>query len=218
MRKTDQGQILKTALSNCVLQDLRQQRIFSQRDLRDLFSLKADNGSCRTGSHGVPEPAVAMKGVGQIDPIEETSEDASADNEATLRSVAKARDLLEYSITIYRAESIAEICHDERNGGAGKSCNTREATKALSMSLFGLDRREPKQAGLALLGAIILGRLGVVSRRRSSLKVQAACWPLFGRQTLPPNLVAPTLFSRTMPSNTPKCWVRLKNLPGIASQ
>merc|ERR1712194_248116 len=40
-------QIFKTALSNTVLQDPKQRRLFSQKDLRDLFTLKEDscNGS-----------------------------------------------------------------------------------------------------------------------------------------------------------------------------
>ena len=55
-------QIFKTALSNRVLQDPRQRRLFSQRDLRDLFTLKADTGSVRSGGDGATDTAAYTQG------------------------------------------------------------------------------------------------------------------------------------------------------------
>jgi len=91
--KIYQRQIFKTALSNSVLQDPRQRRLFSQRDLRDLFSLKADTGSVRSGGDGWTETSEATKGVGVVDPDEEIAEETSKDNEATLRKVMRSKGL-----------------------------------------------------------------------------------------------------------------------------
>eukprot|EP00957_Ditylum_brightwellii_P212233 15367115-Ditylum_brightwellii.AAC.1 len=57
-------QIFKTAVTNQVLQDPRQRRLFSQRDLRDLFTLKADVGSVAKGGDGCTETAAITKGAG----------------------------------------------------------------------------------------------------------------------------------------------------------
>ena len=54
-------QIFKTNLSNKVLQDPRQRRLFSQNDLKDFFTLKAE------GSEGITETGDLMGGVGVID-------------------------------------------------------------------------------------------------------------------------------------------------------
>jgi len=90
-------QIFKTAVTNQVLQDPRQRRLFSQRDLRDLFTLKADVGSVAKGGDGCTETAAITKGAGVIDPDnvkdQDDPEDGTGDNEETLGEVLKSKGL-----------------------------------------------------------------------------------------------------------------------------
>jgi DNA excision repair protein ERCC-6 len=91
--KIYQRQIFKTALSNKVLQDARQRRLFSQKDLKDLFSLKADSGSVISGSDGLTETGELTKGDGYVDPDEDPSTTVSSDDGETMRTVLKSRGL-----------------------------------------------------------------------------------------------------------------------------
>jgi DNA excision repair protein ERCC-6 len=91
--KIYQRQIFKTALSNKVLQDPRQRRLFSQRDLRDLFTLKADTGSVRTGGDGYTETAMVTRGVGMVSVGDSSGDVTDADNDETLRNVMKSKGL-----------------------------------------------------------------------------------------------------------------------------
>jgi DNA excision repair protein ERCC-6 len=91
--KIYQRQIFKTALSNKVLQDPRQRRLFSQRDLKDLFTLKADTGSVRSGADGLTETGAATKAVGVVDPDVEPAKEASRDDSETLKTVLKSKGL-----------------------------------------------------------------------------------------------------------------------------
>ena len=90
-------QIFKTALSNKILQDPRQRRLFSQRDLCDLFSLGTDTGSVRGGGDGVTDTALATQGVGNV--TDETDERVTLtdntvdDNDMTLKKVMKSQGL-----------------------------------------------------------------------------------------------------------------------------
>ena len=63
--KIYQRQIFKTAITNQVLQDPRQRRMFSQKDLRDLFTLKPDANDVRNGD-GITETGELTKGRGVI--------------------------------------------------------------------------------------------------------------------------------------------------------
>lgn len=87
--KIYQRQIFKTALANKVLQDPRQKRLFSQNDLRDLFTLKGDDGSLRSGAQGVTDTGRVTRGEGVID-IDERPEE---NNEDTLKDVMKSKGL-----------------------------------------------------------------------------------------------------------------------------
>jgi len=93
--KIYQRQIFKTALSNSVLQDSKQRRLFTHKDLKDLFSLKADNGSVAAGAEGITETAELTKGDGYIDPDDNeiTANDEEQDNGETMQSVLKSRGL-----------------------------------------------------------------------------------------------------------------------------
>lgn len=98
--KIYQRQIFKTALSNRVLQDPRQRRLFSQRDLRDLFTLKADTGNLRSGGDGSTDTASYTQGIGVVDPSADVGRDdgddderVQDDNNETLESVMKSKGL-----------------------------------------------------------------------------------------------------------------------------
>jgi len=60
-------QIFKTALSNKVLQDPRQRRLFSRNDLKDFFTLKADGASVKEGGDGYTETGDLMRGAGVVE-------------------------------------------------------------------------------------------------------------------------------------------------------
>mmetsp|Transcript_699 Transcript_699/g.1070 ORF Transcript_699/g.1070 Transcript_699/m.1070 type:complete len:218 (+) Transcript_699:773-1426(+) len=89
--KIYQRQIFKTALSNKVLQDPRQRRLFSQRDLKDLFTLKADVGSLAKGGQGLTETGQLSRGGGVVDPDEKLS--PATDDKDALESVMKSKGL-----------------------------------------------------------------------------------------------------------------------------
>jgi hypothetical protein len=91
--KIYQRQIFKTALSNRVLQDPRQRRMFSQKDLKDLFTLKADNGSVISGGDGLTETGELTKGDGYVDPDEEPPKETSNDDGETMETVLKSKGL-----------------------------------------------------------------------------------------------------------------------------
>jgi len=93
-----QRQIFKTALSNRILQDVRQKRLFSQKDLKDLFSLNVDGGSVASGSEGLTETGQLTKGEGYIDPDQEHSEEdqtseRNKDDVETMQSVLQSKGL-----------------------------------------------------------------------------------------------------------------------------
>jgi DNA excision repair protein ERCC-6 len=91
--KIYQRQIFKTALSNRILQDPRQRRLFSQRDLKDLFTLKADGGSVISGGEGLTETGELTKGAGYVDPDEEAARENSTDDGETMKTVLKSQGL-----------------------------------------------------------------------------------------------------------------------------
>lgn len=72
------------------MQDPKQRRLFSQRDLRDLFTLTIDNGSIRSGGDGITETSKVTKGVGLI---EDEDLDDDDDNTETLKKVMKSKGL-----------------------------------------------------------------------------------------------------------------------------
>ena len=96
--KIYQRQIFKTALSNQILQDPRQRRLFSQKDLRDLFTLKADVDSVAKGGEGVTETGALTKGRGVVD-VDIDDRKISGDekgqegNKETLEEVLKSKGL-----------------------------------------------------------------------------------------------------------------------------
>ncbi len=92
--KIYQRQIFKTAISNSVLQNSKQRRLFTKKDLKDLFSLKADNGSIVSGAEGVTETAQLTKGDGYIDPDDEIATQSNQEDDGeTMRTVLKSKGL-----------------------------------------------------------------------------------------------------------------------------
>lgn len=96
--KIYQRQIFKTALTNKILQDPKQRRLFSQRDLNDLFSLSADTGSMRAGGDGLTDTGKVTRGLGVVDLEHDvgsakTESEQSDDNNATIRKVMKSKGL-----------------------------------------------------------------------------------------------------------------------------
>ena len=92
--KIYQRQIFKTALSNQVLQDPKQRRLFSQKDLKDLFTLKAD-------TEDITETGEITRGRGVVDVnipdaavASENSDDDQPKNIDTLEVVMKSKGLL----------------------------------------------------------------------------------------------------------------------------
>ena len=92
--KIYQRQIFKTALSNQVLQDPKQRRLFSQKDLKDLFTLKAD-------TKDITETGEITRGKGVVDvnvpdeasASENNDDDEQPKNKDTLEVVMKSKGL-----------------------------------------------------------------------------------------------------------------------------
>lgn len=90
-----QRQIFKTALTNKVLHDPRQRRLFSQKDLRDLLTLQGDSGSAKSGGDidiettGKVASAHKSKALDTRPDIESTS----SDDGETLKKVFKSKGL-----------------------------------------------------------------------------------------------------------------------------
>jgi DNA excision repair protein ERCC-6 len=97
--KIYQRQIFKTAITNQVLQDPRQRRMFSQKDLKDLFTLKPDVSDMDTDG-GVTETGELTKGRGVVHTVDVNEYDINEknlyntkDNKDTLDEVLKTKGL-----------------------------------------------------------------------------------------------------------------------------
>ena len=93
--KMYQRQIFKTALTNKVLHDPRQKRLFSQKDLHDLLTLQPDGGKASNGKEETIETAERLAGAsrkdessGSVDTVE-----VSKDDGETLDSIMKSKGL-----------------------------------------------------------------------------------------------------------------------------
>lgn len=88
-------QIFKTAMSNQVLQDPKQRRLFTRKDLKDLFTLKEDVHSVESGGSGFTETARITKGDGVVYPsdVEDDNQETAKDNTDTLNAVLRSKGL-----------------------------------------------------------------------------------------------------------------------------
>jgi hypothetical protein len=66
--------------------------LFSQNDLRDLFSLAPDTGSLGSGGDGITETSKVTKGIGVVDVVADLSNEKD-DNEATLKDIMTSKGL-----------------------------------------------------------------------------------------------------------------------------
>ena len=91
--KIYQRQIFKTALTNQILQDPKQRRLFSQKDLRDLFTLKVDsNNTTETGE--ITKGGGVMEISHSTDLIQDDNEESQpCDNNRTLKAVIKSKGI-----------------------------------------------------------------------------------------------------------------------------
>ena len=166
--KIYQRQIFKTAISNKVLQDARQQRLFSQKDLRDLFTLKADAGSIASGGDGLTETGELTKGDGYIDPDEEST--TIGDDSETMRTVLKSKGLA----GVFDHEMVES--HDVAKKSSVREMElkakriAREAASALEESVVGQKSYSPTWTGSTVTDA---GRFGS-SRPGGSLPFASA--------------------------------------------
>ncbi len=149
--KIYQRQIFKTALTNQVLQDPRQRRMFSQKDLKDLFTLKTDVNSVTKGGDGVTETGQLTKGRGvvDVDTNDDEGRDSASmqDNKATLEEVLKSKGLagvFDHDIVdkpfAKKSLSVREM-EDQAKKVAAR------AAKSLAKSLTNVDDFTPTYAG-----------------------------------------------------------------------
>ena len=145
--KIYQRQIFKTALSNKVLQDPKQRRLFSQRDLCDLFSLGDDTGSVRSGGDGVTETSRVTRGIGIVDTDADVAEAENDDNTATLKRVMKSQGLAgifdHHSVELETQRKSTTIREMEEHAKRV----SREAVQALKNSVSSTDGFPQIRAG-----------------------------------------------------------------------
>lgn len=93
--KMYQRQIFKTALTNKVLHDPRQRRLFSQKDLHDLLTLQPDNGTARAGGEEIIETTnrIAKASRRGNDGGAFNTSEVSKDDGETLKCVMKSKGL-----------------------------------------------------------------------------------------------------------------------------
>ena len=164
-------QIFKTALTNKVLQDPKQKRLFSQRDLRDFFTLKADDGSIIKGGQGVTELGTITRGKGVINP-EELARGNGADDDddkETLETVMKSKGLagvFDHDF-VDRSDVKKSVTVREMEDTAKKVA--AEAVKTLKASAQeNRDRFQPTYTGSEETSAGRFGHGGMLARRSSS--------------------------------------------------
>ena len=134
--KIYQRQIFKTALSNQVLQDPKQRRLFSQKDLKDLFTLKSD-------TKDITETGEITRGKGVVDVSIPDSDDASENNDEqqqksnTLEVVMKSKglcgvfdhDFVENSSKKKKSISEKEMEDDAKKTALKKMTSLQASTK-----------------------------------------------------------------------------------------
>jgi len=176
--KIYQRQIFKTALSNKVLQDPKQRRLFSQRDLRDLFSLGEDSGSVRSGGDGMTETSKVTRGIGVVDAEADLSGDTeNDDNTATLKKVMKSQGLAgifdHHSVEFEHKRKSTTVLEMEEHAKRV----SKEAVEALKESVSSTDRftptwtgsneTKPSRFGPPAAAAAVGGSAGVTGRNQA---------------------------------------------------
>ena len=165
--KIYQRQIFKTAITNQVLQDPRQRRMFSQKDLKDLFTLKPDSSNVHGGGDGVTETGELTKGRGVIneDDINDAKNEATnassnfQDNKETLDEIMKSKGLagiFDHDIVdqpFSKKSLTAKEMEDQATKAAEKAAkNLRESNDRSTSSSFeptwtGSSETDPRRFG-----------------------------------------------------------------------
>jgi DNA excision repair protein ERCC-6 len=92
-----QRQIFKQAQANRVLQDPRQRRLFSQKDLHDLLTLQPDNGTARSGGEGLIDTTERIEKARQREEgaaYNLSVAEVSQDDGETLHNILKSKGLV----------------------------------------------------------------------------------------------------------------------------
>lgn len=118
--------------------------MFSQKDLKDLFSLKADTGSIDAGAEGVTETTELTKGDGYVDPDNMIGGDDQKDDSETMRNVLKSKGLAGVF-----DHGVVENLNQNKKGTvremeAKAKTIAREALQALEKSMSGHDVFDPE--------------------------------------------------------------------------
>jgi DNA excision repair protein ERCC-6 len=138
--KIYQRQIFKTALSNQVLQDPKQRRLFSQKDLKDLFTLKADTKDItETGEITRGKGVVDVNMPDEADASENNDEEQAQKNNNTLEVVMKSKglcgvfdhDFVENSSSKKKSISEKEMEHDAKKTALKAVASLQESSKNL---------------------------------------------------------------------------------------
>ena len=167
--KIYQRQIFKTALSNRVLQDPRQRRLFSQKDLKDLFTLKADSGSIKGGAEGMTETTVLTKGDGYIDPDKDLGGDDQKDDGETMRNVLKSKGLA----GVFDHDVVENTDKNKKGSVLEMEAKARriarEALHALEASVAGHDAFDP-ESRFGIASAQSASLLSSIAKRNADIK------------------------------------------------
>jgi len=121
-------QIFKTALTNQVLQDPRQRRLFNSKDLKDLFTLQPDTPSIKKGGDGYTHTENIMS-PGVVLPLNEpdsTGISYNLDSHAT-------KDNSETIHAILRGKGLAGI-FDHGAVDGETACNTTKVDREMMMA------------------------------------------------------------------------------------
>ncbi|KAL9180108.1 hypothetical protein ACHAXT_008078 [Thalassiosira profunda] len=143
--KIYQRQIFKTAITNQILQDPKQRRLFSQKDLKDLFSLKAPTKE-------VTETGEITKGRGVVEmPVKandaEEDDKPPADNNDTLETVMKSKGLCGVFDHDFVENATAKKSTVEQEMEENAKKVARNARKTLKESSENQNKFEPTWTG-----------------------------------------------------------------------
>ena len=179
--KIYQRQIFKTALTNQILQDPKQRRLFSQKDLRDLFTLKAEsNSSTETGDITKGQGVVEMNS--SVKPNESEDDDEQpGDNSNTLEAVIKSKgicgvfdhDFVENSSAKKKSLSVVEMEENARKEAKRKASALKHSTVNQDMfapTWTGSDETKPAMASsTSLLANLHNKRMQIAASSSSSV-------------------------------------------------
>jgi hypothetical protein len=158
--KIYQRQIFKQAISNSILTDQRQRRLFSQKDLKDLFTLKADNGSLVEGAGGITETTEISKGLGYVNPEDEHPSGNTEDDNEIMKSVLQSQGLAGvFDHDVVESNGATKKASVREMEDKAKSI-AREALRNLSQSVvIGQDTFNPESR----FGGFSSGSAGILS-------------------------------------------------------